>query len=187
MKNLIEPQLLESIMNKTMSYEEIEDFLNQHPRVAAGYLCKVLGVPAGNFYSWRSKRSKRDLKNATLANENPNEVTPTGLGKRKYSSADKLKIIKEYSKLKDAEKATFLRRFGIYSSDIDRWTEITDKASFEALNNRRSKKGHKTSEQLKIEELQKELQDQEKVISKLSTIIVFQKKVSAILKGDESI
>lgn len=187
MKNLIEPEKLEYLKSKPMSYDEIEVFLDNNKEVAAGYLCKVIGVSEANFYSWRSKKFKREAKNAALPIDNSNEVIPTGVGKRKYSTEDKLKISKEYSNLKDAEKAPYLRRYGIYSSDIARWTEIIDKAAFEALNSRKPKKGIKTPEQLKIEELQQELQIQEKVISKLSTIIVFQKKVSAILKDHESI
>jgi hypothetical protein len=90
-------------------------------------------------------------------------------------------LLRDYVACIDSKRGAFLRTYGLYASDIDRWREVSDRAAIDALSVRKQGRKAKTPDQLKVAELERELQGQEKVISKLSAIVVIQKKVSAIL------
>lgn len=181
MKNLIEPQKLAELKNKPASYETVEAFVATETKLAAGYVCKVIGIAPSNFYAWRRRREKVAAMSELKLQQPPSAVVPTSSHKRNYSAADKVALLRDYVACSDIKRGEFLRTYGLYASDIDRWREITDRAAIDALNVRKQGRKAKTPDQLKIAELERELQGQEKVISKLSAIVVIQKKVSTIL------
>lgn len=188
MKNLIDPQELAVLKSKPATYESILDFLDRHPKVSAGYICKVVGIPAGNFYAWRARKQKASVDAVYTSKLAPGGgVVPVGAGKRKYSAEDKVILLREYGKLDRSKTGEFLRAYGLYESDLERWQSVVDKAAIEALRLKKQGPQPKSADQLKIEELTRELQSQEKVISKLSAIVVVQKKVSAILGISDTI
>lgn len=181
MKNLIEPKKLAELKSKPANYETVEAFLASETKLSAGYVCKIVGIPPSNFYTWRSRKEKATSKSNLKLQQPPSTVVPTSGSKRKYSAADKVALLRDYVACSENKRGELLRTYGLYASDIDRWREVTDRAAIEALSV--SKQGHKakTPDQLKIADLERELQGHEKVISKLSAIVVIQKKVSAIL------
>lgn len=181
MKNLIEPEKLQVLKSKPVSLEAIAEFLDQEPKVSAGYVCKVLGVPPTSFYSWRARQRKSEAAKETKRSSAPSEVIPTGAGKRKYSAEDKVALVRDYQRLSEEQGGLFLRTYGLYRSDIERWQEVIEQAAVEALSKKKQGRAAKSKEQIEIEDLQRELQGQEKVISKLSAMIVVQKKISNIL------
>jgi len=188
MKNLIDPQELAILKGKPATYESILDFLDRHPKVAAGYICKVVGIPAGNFYAWRARKQKSPADGTNSSDLSAGGgVAPLGAGKRKYSAEDKVNLLREYSKVDRSKAGEFLRAYGLYESDLERWQSVADLAAVEALRIKKQGPQPKSPEQLKIEELTRELQSQEKVISKLSAMVVAQKKVSAILGISDTI
>jgi hypothetical protein len=127
MKNLIDPQELAIFKSKPASYESILDFLDSHPKVAAGYICKVVGIPAGNFYAWRARKQKTPAKGVNLNDLTPGGgVIPVGMGKRKYSAEDKVSLLREYSKLDRSRAGEFLRSYGLYETDIERWQSVAE-------------------------------------------------------------
>ena len=85
----------------------------------------------------------------------------------------------------DEEKSRLLRTYGIYQSDIQRWRDQAKEASLIALRKRKERSDKKSSEQLKIEALEKELREQEKTSAKLSTLLMLQKKTFDILKRND--
>lgn len=181
MKNLIEPRKMAELKSRPANYETVEAFLVSEPKISAGYVCKVIGIAPSNFYAWRSRKENTASKSELKLRQPPSAVVPTGGSKRKYSASDKVALLRDYVACSESKRGELLRTYGLYASDVDRWREVTDRAAIEALSVR--KQGHKakTPDQLKIAELERELQGNEKVISKLSAIVVIQKKVSAIL------
>lgn len=189
MKNLIDPKELVVLKSKPATYEIILEFLDRHPRVAAGYVCKAVGVPPENFYSWRRRhqKSKDETADALGITIGGGGVVPVGANKRKYSAEDKVTLLREYERLDQSKTGEFFRIYGLYETDLARWQSVADQAAVEALRLKRQGPPAKSSEQLKIEELTRELQGQEKVISKLSALVVVQKKISTILGGLDTI
>jgi len=180
MKNLIEPAKLQELKSKPVSYETILEFLDKEPDVAAGFVCKAVGVPPGNFYAWRLRHVRAEASKKVRESRPASEVTPTGVGKRKYTPAEMVALVRDYEKLDGKKRGSFLRTYGLYHTDLERWKGIADQAAVEAFGKKKRRAG-KSEEQFKIEELERELQGQEKVISKLSAIVVVQKKISTIL------
>ena len=181
MKNLIEPHKLAELKSKPASYETVEAFLASETKLAAGYVCKVVGIAPGNFYAWRRRNERAAAKSDLKLQEPPSTVVPTSGSKRTYSASDKVALLRDYAACSESKRGEFLRTYGLYASDLDRWREITDRAAIDALTTRKQGRRAKNPDQLKIAELERELQGQEKVISKLSAIVVIQKKVSTIL------
>ena len=94
-------------------------------------------------------------------------------------------MIEEYLMANEQGKAEILRKYGLYQTDINRWREQAKKASLEVLGKRKTRSDKKSDEQLKIEELKKELEEQEKTTAKLSTLLVLQKKTFNMLRKND--
>lgn len=182
MKNLIDPKVLAELRQKPVSFEKIAIALENNKEMTAVRLCKLLDVDPQPFYNWKSRMAKRALS----ANDGDVNVAPTGADKRAYSASDKLKLIKYFVNVEGEKRAEFLRKYGLYESDFTRWQEKADEAALAALSMRKPRSDKKSAEQLEIEYLKAELRGQEKTIAKLSAIVVAQKKISDLLKVDES-
>ena len=178
MKNLIEPRMLQSLRSKPITHEVIAEFLLKNPGVSAGFVCKAVGMQPTSFYSWRNRQQRK--VEATQGSP-ASDVTPAGASKKKYSAEEKVALVRDYQRISEEQRGAFLRTYGLYHSDVERWSGAMDQASIEALSKKKQGRPIKSQEQIKIEELERELQGQEKVISKLSAMVVVQKKISNIL------
>lgn len=110
-------------------------------------------------------------------------MPPLNLKDKKYSASDKVAIIREYARLENGSKTEFLRKMGLYQTDVRKWSELVDAAAIEALSNRKVRKDKKSDSE--VEALKKENRYQEKTIAKLAALVVFQKKVSDILESSD--
>jgi hypothetical protein len=64
LKNLIEPHKLAELKSKPATYESVEAFLAAETKLAAGYVCKVVGIAPSNFYAWRRRIEKATAMSA---------------------------------------------------------------------------------------------------------------------------
>ncbi len=181
MKNLIDPLKLAELKSKPITFEILHEFLRKDPKLKAGTVCKVLGIPPTSYYSWRQRQERAKVRSEEESNSSFSEVVPTGANKKTYSPNDKVVLLRDFLKLSEDHRGAFLRSYGLYHSDLQRWQKVADDAAMEAFQQKKQGRAGKSAEQLKIEDLQRELQGQEKVISKLSAIVVVQKKISTIL------
>jgi hypothetical protein len=96
--------------------------------------------------------------------------------RRKFSSADKSKIIREFEACSDAsERGVFLRKNGLYYSSITKWKrELSGKNASHA-----TPKAHKTM--LANNQLKAENARLKKQLTQAEAIIEIQKKVSELL------
>lgn len=182
MKNLIEPKILAALKEKPVSLEGLSEFLSKEPGVTASQLCKLVEVDPQNYYRWKHLKAK----NGTVGvSDDDFSVTPVSGKGKKYSPADRFKLVNWYLKLDDTKRAEFLRKFGLYQSDIARWSELIETAAIGALSKRKFRSDKKSEEQVELESLKKETRAQEKTIAKLAALVVIQKKVSEILNPIE--
>lgn len=179
MKNMISPEKLAALMEKPVSFERIAEFLTKDATVTATQLCKAMGVDPQHYFNWKSKRLKR-AEASVIATE-ISAVKPTGQGKKKYSPEEKVKLLNQFALCEGTERSEFLRKFGLYQSDVDRWTALVHEAAIGALSTRKPRCDKKPQEQVELESMKKELRGQEKTIAKLAALVVIQKKVSEIL------
>lgn len=92
-----------------------------------------------------------------------------------------MKLLSQFALCDCKARAELLRKFGLYQSDMDRWSTVVNEAAILALSTRKTRSDKKPQEQIEIEGLRKELRGQEKTIAKLAALVVIQKKVSEIL------
>jgi hypothetical protein len=179
MKNMIAPEKLAELMEKPVSFERIAEFLLKDSTITATQLCKAVGVDSQQYFNWKSQRSKRAAQR-TIAVEQ-SAVEPTGQVKKKYSAEEKMSLLNQFAKCEGEARSEFLRKFGLYQSDMDRWSALVHEAAIGALSTRKTRSDKKPQEQVELESMRKELRGQEKTIAKLAALVVIQKKVSEIL------
>ena len=180
MKNLIDPNILASFKQDPVPAKEIVEFLDSHPETKTSHLCKLIGIPPRVIYDYRSYWNKKSGSEKC----NTDAVVPKANSKKhnRYSAKEKFKLANKYVFSTDKEKAELLRTYGLYQSDIKRWWEQIEVSSLEALGTRKSRSDKKSNEELEMEQLRKDLSEQEKTTAKLSTLLILQKKTFDMLK-----
>lgn len=181
MKNLIEPQILASFRNDPTQLSDMVKFLDNNKEISIRKFCNLIDVHPSKIYYYKSRMKKKDCQD-----DNGLSVVPKAASKKynRYSAEEKFVLVEKFLTAND-QGTELLRKYGIYLSDINRWKEQIKEASLEALGKRKTRSDKKTLEQVEIEELKKELQEQEKTTAKLSTLLVQQKKTSDLLKKYE--
>ncbi len=183
MKNLIEPQILERFRENPPSNKDLKDFLDANPQLSAAGVCRALGMSLRGFYDWKY-RFQQNQSLEKFSSSNQSIVAVAGKGK-KYSAEDKLTLVKEYARLEVGSKTEFLRKMGLYQSDIQKWSDAIDAAGIAALSMRKVRKDKRPESEIALESLRRENHSQEKTIAKLAALVVFQKKVSDMLEREE--
>jgi len=117
------------------------------------------------------------------------EVKEPQAEKRKYRTASfKLRILKEVDALKGQSGAIgeFLRREGVYSSQLSEWRKQREGGALSALSQKRGRKAKLSTEAREIERQAKEICRLEEKLRQASLIIEAQKKLSELLKASTS-
>lgn len=180
------PETLTFFKQVPAPIKEIVEFLDSQSEITTPMLCKFLDINTRTIYDYRHRLRLR-LKKTDNSKKTDMEIAPKNASKKqnRYTAEEKLGLIEKYNLLNEIEKVTLLRRYGIYQSDIANWQEKAREASLEALGYRKIRSDKKSDELIKIEELERELQDQEKTTAKLSTLLMLQKKTFDLLKKSD--
>lgn len=98
----------------------------------------------------------------------------------KWSAAEKLRVITEASSLDDSELGAFMRREGLYETDLREMREA-------ALSGLEPVKRHKgpTAQEKQIKQLQRELRRKEKALAEAAALLVLKKKFHALLEAED--
>ena len=184
MKNLVAPESLVEFQKKPVQFDKIVAYLEAHPEVTAATMCKLIGVPVQGLYNWRNEFRKRSLAAADIDSSGFSVLPVSGSGK--YSAADKFALMKQYDKVEGQDRTELLRKYAIYQADIKRWRETANQAVIESLGKRKTRSDKQPAEAKLIESLKKDLQDRDKRIEKLETLVMIQKKLSLLLESNES-
>ena len=122
----------------------------------------------------RSKKSKAAPPSTT-------EVRPPG-GRRVFSPADKLRIVREAAACRRGELGRLLRREGIYSSYLAEWRQELAQHGVEGLSQRRVGRPPKYDKKdLQIQALQKKTTRLERELDIARKLLELQKKASELL------
>lgn len=92
---------------------------------------------------------------------------------RERTPEEKMRLVAEASKLRDAELGSFLRREGLHEADLEAWRE----SMLGALRPAKSKHGTKSIEARRVRELETELRRKDKALAEAVALLVLQKKV----------
>jgi transposase-like protein len=95
-----------------------------------------------------------------------------------WTLLEKLRVVVEASRIKDADLGEFLRREGIHEAELNEWREAAA-AGFSAAP--RPKKH--TKEAKRIKELEREVRRKDKALAEASALLILKKKVEAIWGG----
>jgi transposase-like protein len=109
------------------------------------------------------------------------EVKPKR-ARRKFSAAEKLRIVKEAERCtKHGELGALLRREGIYSSQLAEWKLARTKGELGALGKKRGRKPTRSPEADKLAALEKDNRMLQKKLDHAEMIIDFQKNLRRCL------
>jgi transposase len=109
----------------------------------------------------------------------PDPEVPAKASRRRFSAADKARILDEYQRASSIEKAALCRREHIYSSHISNWRK--QRAAGVPLD---AKRGRKPDPQaVEITQLRKKNAHLEQRIAKAERVIEVQGKVYALLRA----
>lgn len=110
--------------------------------------------------------------------------------RRKFSATFKQRIVKEAERYKESrELGAFLRREGVYSSQLTQWRKQLVEGGLAALSQNRGRKPKEVNPlDKKVRELEVKNRKLQKQLAQAEAIIDIQKKVAAILNlgNDES-
>jgi len=114
------------------------------------------------------------------------EVVPKAKPRR-FSAANKLRILREYESQGPGEKGAYLRKEGLYSSNITNWKRQREKGELNGLKGK--KRGRKADRQAaEVARLKEENARLRARLEQAELIIEVQKKISGILGlGEEKI
>ena len=113
--------------------------------------------------------------------ESPTEVIPKA-ARRKFPTAYKLKIVKEADNFcEHGQIGAFLRREGLYSSQLAQWRQQIEKGAIKGLQHVRGRRPTRSAADKDLQAAQREIARIKEHLRKANLIIDVQKKVSEIL------
>jgi len=142
----------------------VQKMLAPNGRTATG-LAAELGLPQPTLSRWlRQARTMGVMK------------TPA----KKWTGAEKLRVVVEAGSVDDSALGEFLRREGLHEAQLKEWRAEAEAA----LNGPAKRKGKASAESLRVKQLERELRRKDKALAEASAILVLKKKAAAIW-GDE--
>lgn len=134
-------------------------------RTSATALAKDSGVAQSTLSRWlREARTVAPVAKKT-----------TSRGGRKWTAAEKLRVLAEAVKLGEGELGELLRREGIHEAQLRQWRADAEAALTEAPG-----RGRRSPEAARIRELERELRRKDKALAEASALIILKKKASEI-------
>lgn len=179
--------------DKANYWQAIIEEARKYPAGITAY-CADKGVPHGNYYVWfkrlrpehpewadlgkdkshtaRRVRAKRraDVRKETEVEEKSK--------RRRFTAAEKARILREIDAAPPGKVASILRREGLYSSHLTKWRRERDEAALVP-----KKRGPKPDIQAaKTKMLEKKVMRLERKLAHAQALIQLQKKVAEILE-----
>lgn len=140
--------------------------------VSANALALEVGVSQNSLSRWlREARSLQGMSDKPKGSKR---------SKKKWSGAEKLRIVMEASALTGSELGALLRREGVHEAELQEWRAAAEAALQEASRG----KAKPSNEVKRIKELERELDRKEKALAEAAALLVLKKKVQEIW-GDE--
>ena len=99
--------------------------------------------------------------------------------KKKWTAAEKLRVILESMKLCDDELGEFLRLEGLHQAELDRWRQAAEAGVSDSPRRKKA-----SSEKKRIKELERELRRKEKALAEAAALLMLQKKMQAFYEAE---
>lgn len=137
--------------------------------MSANALAKEVGVNQVLLSRWlRESRTVEDMASSKKT-------------KKKWTGAEKLRVVIAARGLSETELGILLRREGVHEAELTAW-----QAAAEAALNDASGRAPRSAEAQRIHELERELRRKEAALAETAALLVLKKKVQAIWgDGDE--
>lgn len=94
---------------------------------------------------------------------------------KKWTPAEKLRVVVESSKLSDADLGEFLRHEGLHEAQLKEWRTAAEASLLEGPKSQR-----KSPEAKRIKELEREIHRKDKALAEASALLILKKKAEAI-------
>ena len=136
--------------------------------------------------SERSEASFKSFHNAERSVEAPASAPVEGgvevqpRKRRKLGRTEQLRLLREYEALPQGEKGLFLRRQGLYTSQISAWRKIRDEKFLKDAPKRGRKAKAVNPLAKELAEKERQLRKAQKRIELLEKVMEIQKKISEI-------
>lgn len=139
--------------------------------ISATALANEIGVPQPTLSRWLRAASN---VGAMTGKPRKKDSTPD---RKRWTPAEKLRVLGRSAELGDEELGAFLRAEGIHEATLRQWEEAATAALTASAKPRR---GKKSPEAKRIAELERDLRRKEKALAEMAALITLQKKVQAI-------
>lgn len=136
-------------------------------RVTANSLSREVGIAQATLSRWL-----RDSGNVVDMTR-PSRKQEKSAVRKEWTGKEKLRVLVEASSLTDAELGEYLRREGLYESDVHRWRTEAEGA----LGGRGGGGGE---ERKRIKALERELRRKESALAEAAALLVLKKKAQEI-------
>jgi transposase-like protein len=106
--------------------------------------------------------------------------------RRRFSVDEKRRIVREADACAPGTLGAFIRREGIYSSQLATWRKERDRGELDpgALRNRAARRHQEQSSQRRISELEREVRGLRRQLTRAESVLEIQKKVAGLLGVD---
>lgn len=119
-------------------------------------------------------------------NEVPTEPSLERRSRRRFSGADKQRLITEFDALGRGEKGEWLRRNGLYASQLATWRKSLAETGMAGLEPGKGGRKPKDARQRRIEELERENKRLERRARVAEDTVDLQKKLFALIDNAHS-
>lgn len=114
--------------------------------------------------------------------EIPDPQVPEKARRRRFSAAQKLKILEQADRCEPGELGSLLRREGLYSSQLAKWRKQREEGTLAALSKKRGRKPKNDPSARRLALLERENKQLRQKLEKAEIIIDVQKKLSRALE-----
>jgi transposase len=166
----------------------------KYPKGVTEY-CRVMNISKNNYYFWFKRlrpnhpdwfdlsnhpeplvKAKREAKDVAVEGSLPPTEVPVRAQRRKWTAADRERILNETDKLSASDLAGALRREGLYVHTLNKWR--TERDLTKIATRKSNAPSPLSAENKKLKEENAKLQ---KKLQQANEIIQLQKKISQML------
>lgn len=154
------------------------------PGVSARALARQVGVPQPTLSQWL-----RGARNVVAMPPPPEDKktlnsplkSPAPVGPKKWTAAEKLRVLAEAQGLEGEPLGALLRREGLHLEQLEQWRQVAQSALGEApgkppsAERRQAAAAHK-----RVKELEKELRRKDKALAETAALLVLEKKLQSL-------
>ena len=101
--------------------------------------------------------------------------------KKKWTIAEKLRVIVESMQLNDEDLGEFLRREGLHQAELKQWRQAAEAAMSNSSKRKKVSSGVK-----RIKELERELRRKEKALAEAAALLILKKKMKALYEARDN-